>query len=129
MYLADTEDGYVPSSDLIAQQNDAFRKALCLGVTLDQPLLGRAVVTHAVNIEGEEFIRRAIAAVGTFEDFTPDNDPDGRHDFGAFDIDNTRLFWKIDLFEAGSQYRWGAERPDDPQQTERVLTIMLASDW
>lgn len=75
------------------------------------------------------FINSAIAATGEFDTFNADNDPDGRHDFGAFEIGSKRMFWKIDLFEAGSHYHWGAETPDDPKKTERVLTIMMASDW
>jgi len=33
------------------------------------------------------------------------------------------------MYELGSDFRYGAEHPDDPRQTDRVLTIMLATDW
>jgi hypothetical protein len=39
------------------------------------------------------------------------------------------VFWKIDLYEAGSDFRYGAEATDNPATTMRVLTIMLARDW
>jgi hypothetical protein len=34
-----------------------------------------------------------------------------------------------DLYEADSDFRYGAETPDNPATTMRVLTIMLARDW
>ena len=34
-----------------------------------------------------------------------------------------------DHYEASSDFRYGAEAPDNPATTMRVLTIMLARDW
>lgn len=34
-----------------------------------------------------------------------------------------------DLYEADSDFRYGAEAPDNPDTTIRVLTIMMARDW
>ncbi len=127
--MSHSEATYVPDPVLIAAQNDDFRKSQCLGTPASLPLRGRTVATHALQAKGTEFIKAAVQTVGMFDSFEPDNDPDGYHDFGAFDVADERLFFKIDLFEAGSQYRWGAEQPDDPDTTVRVLTIMLASDW
>ena len=127
--LTNEHQSYIPNTERIAEQNDAFRKAICLGITPNEALPGRAVTTRAVHDKGQDFIDKAVAAVGVFDTFDPDNDPDEHHDFGAFDIDDKRLFWKIDLFEIGTDMRYGAETPDDPSRTERVLTIMLASDW
>ena len=56
-------------------------------------------------------------------------DPEGWHDFGAVEIRGETVFWKIDLYEADSDFRYGAEVPDNPATTMRVLTIMLARDW
>ncbi len=39
-----------------------------------------------------------IEKVVTFDDFTPDNDPHGERDFGAFDHGGKRIFWKIDYY-------------------------------
>nr|WP_242601463.1 DUF3768 domain-containing protein [Pseudaestuariivita atlantica] len=33
------------------------------------------------------------------------------------------------FYEADSDFRYGAESPDNPATTMRVLTIMLARDW
>ncbi|SFE90491.1 DUF3768 domain-containing protein, partial [Roseovarius indicus] len=47
----------------------------------------------------------------------------------AVEIRGETVFWKIDLYEADSDFRYGAETPDNPATTMRVLTIMLARDW
>lgn len=120
---------YVPNTELIASQNDQFRRHVCGTFCVETSPPGRVYVTQSVWARGAAFMRAAIAAVGAFEHFCEDNDPDGMHDFGALMIDGERVFWKIDLFETGSHHRWGAERPDDIATTSRVLTIMLASDW
>jgi len=60
-----------------------------------------------------------------FDAFTPENNPHGEHDFGAFENEGRRIFWKIDCYDAACEF--GAEDPADPAQTTRVLTIMLAS--
>ena len=62
-----------------------------------------------------------------FDSFTEDNDPHGERDFGAFEHEGQRIFWKIDYYDRALTY--GSENPADPQQTVRVLTIMLASEY
>ena len=66
-----------------------------------------------------------LAAVRAFADFTPGNDPYGEHDFGALDVDDLRINFKIDYY-ADAAMEFGAE---DPLDSYRVLTIMLASDY
>ncbi len=63
----------------------------------------------------------------TFDAFTPDNDPHGERDFGSFEHEGERIFWKIDYYDRSLQF--GSEDPSDPRQTRRVLTIMLASEY
>ena len=65
--------------------------------------------------------------VEMFDSFTEDNDPHGERDFGAFEHEGQRIFWKIDYYDRSLTY--GSENPADPQQTVRVLTIMLASEY
>ena len=109
------------SSAGVRELNDQFRKS---------PLVhGRAVVTRGVAGNGNDFVARAMSAVATFSAFTADNDPYGEHDFGSFELDGETLFWKIDCYEKGSDYMAGAETPDRPETTDRVLTIMLASEY
>ena len=120
-----------PSLDagLIAAQNDAFRRLACLGIAPDRPIQGRLHVTRSLMEAGEDFMAKAVTATGAFDTFAPENDPAGWHDFGSVTIRGETVFWKIDLYEADSDFRYGAETPDNPETTMRVLTIMMARDW
>ena len=118
-----------PDAAAIAAQNDAFRRLACLGIAPDQPVRGRMHVTRSLMEAGDGFMAEAVKATGEFETFEAENDPEGWHDFGAITIRGETVFWKIDLYEADSDFRYGAETPDNPTTTTRVLTIMLARDW
>lgn len=120
---------YSPDAPLVAAHNDAFRRSKLIRTPTDLKLSG--VVVHTLSIEALDrdmifLIHRAIAA---FTEFTPDNDPDGYHDFGSVEVRGQVVWFKIDLFEARTNKMWGAETPDVPETTERVMTIMLPSDW
>ena len=118
-----------PDITAIAAQNDAFRKLACLGIAPDQPIAGRMHVTRSLAEAEDGFMAEAVKATGEFDVLESENDPDGCHDFGAVDIRGQKVFWKIDLYEADSDFCFGAETPDNPATTMRVLTIMMASDW
>jgi Protein of unknown function (DUF3768) len=49
------------------------------------------------------------------------------HDFGAFDADRHRVFFKIDYFDESLSYH--SPDPADPSVTKRVITIMLAEEY
>jgi len=106
-------------AEMIAALNDAFRREL-VGK-------GRVYCTAGVNAMGAEFVAKALVKVATFDTFTPDNDPHREHDFGTFELDGEKLFWKIDMYDAAGQF--GSEDPTDPSKTLRVLTIMLAEEY
>jgi len=103
----------------ISMLNDLCRKAM--GVA------GRLVQTSgicALPLQDQSAIREKVE---TFDTFTKDNDPYGEHDFGAFEHNGERIFWKIDYYDRTMTE--GSEDPTDPHQTTRVLTIMLASEY
>jgi hypothetical protein len=101
----------------IRELNDAFRASG-----------GKVYATDGVSSEGADFVAKAVAALRTFDHFSKDNDPHGEHDFGSFEIDGKKLFWKIDYYDKDDSI-FGAEDPSDPSSTERVLTIMLAEEY
>lgn len=72
----------------------------------------------------ETEVARALAA---FDQFDEDNDPYGEHDFGALDLAGERLFWKIDYYDPSLVE--GSVDAADEAHTERVLTLMLASEY
>ena len=103
----------------IAELNDLCRTAM--GVAR------RLVQTSGINalpLADQSTIREKVE---TFDAFTEDNDPHGEHDFGAFEHNGERIFWKIDYYDRTLSF--GSEDPSDPKQTLRVLTIMLASEY
>ena len=57
----------------------------------------------------------------------PTNDPYGDADFGAFEHNGSRIFWKVDAYDR--DLRYGSPDPADPRVTRRVLTIMLAGEY
>ncbi|MFY8048520.1 MAG: DUF3768 domain-containing protein [Erythrobacter sp.] len=59
----------------------------------------------------------------------PGNDPHGERDFGAVEFQGHKIFWKIDVYANDGSFSWGSDTPWDPQQSFRVVTIMLTSDW
>jgi hypothetical protein len=107
------------ASERIRALNDAFRTA--------GPAAGDWMLTCGVRALGPDFVILAIRCVPEHTDFTADNDPYGEHDFGSFEVDGQRLFWKIDHYDRELVY--GSNDPADPAVTRRVMTIMLAEDY
>jgi hypothetical protein len=103
---------------LIRALNDRFRSTLSGG---------RVLLTQGVSGKGQGFVAAALAAVKAFTAFTPDNDPHGEHDFGSLSIEGTKLYFKIDYYDAAEQF--GSEDPADPSMTTRVLTILLPEEY
>jgi hypothetical protein len=85
------------------------------------------MMTSGVEGLGVETIRRLLVRVKNFDRFSPDNDPYREHDFGGFDHDGEKFFWKIDYYDPTLTY--GSDDPADPEITRRVLTLMLASEY
>jgi hypothetical protein len=103
----------------IADINDKFRKGLVTG--------GRTYMTAGVNAKGAEFVSKALAKVIAFDDFNADNDPHREHDFGSFELEREKLFWKIEYYDLAGEF--GSEDPTDPKKTQRVLTVMLTDEY
>jgi hypothetical protein len=98
--------------------NDELRKNLIGGI---------AVITPGVAALGQEAVARIIKTIEVYDDFCHANDPHEEHDFGAFEADGKKVFFKIDYFDQTLTYH----SPDasDPSVTKRVITIMLAEEY
>lgn len=103
----------------IAALNDLCRTAMGIA--------GRVFQTSGISSLPQEDQSAIREKVETFAAFTPDNDPHKERDFGAFEHNGERIFWKIDYYD--TSITKGSEDPSDPKQTVRVLTIMLASEY
>jgi hypothetical protein len=88
---------------------------------------GIAVMTPGVAALGADAIAAALRALETFDNFCEDNDPHQEHDFGVIDVEGEKLFFKIDYFDKSKNYR--SRDPSDEKVTERILTLMLASEY
>ena len=104
----------------IRDLNDELRRNMLSG--LGATMLSAGIA--ALPIGSRSQVMQRVAA---FAAFTPDNDPHGEHDFGNFDHDGRKLFWKIDYYALDMQ--GGSEDPSDPALTMRVLTIMFAEEY
>lgn len=106
------------NTDRIRMLNDDLRKTLTGG---------GALITPGVAALGSEFVERTVKALVAFDDFHHENDPYEEHDFGAFDVDGHRLFFKISYYDRTLTYH--SPDPADPNVTERIITIMLAEEY
>jgi hypothetical protein len=107
----------------ICALNDRFRQR-------DASVPGEIFITKGISAlldNNPTLITQLSEVVAQYDQFTPDNDPYQTHEFGNFEFFGARCFWKIDIYD--NTLKWGAEHPEDPQQSRRVLTIMLASEY
>ena len=102
----------------IAELNDAFRQSFTGG---------QVFFTRGVSALPQDMQGAITERVRSFDDFGEDNDPHGEHDFGAFDHDGRKIFWKIDCYDLDHQFY--SLDPTDPARTARVLTILLAEEY
>jgi hypothetical protein len=88
---------------------------------------GHAVMTTGVAALGPEAVARIIKTVAVYDDFCHADDPYEEHDFGSFEADRHRIFFKIDYYDKALACH--SPDPSDPSVTERVITIMLAEEY
>ena len=121
--------------DTIRRLNDAART--------HPGLASLANVTRGFQALPELDRFAALLAIIRFTKFDGDNDPYAEHDFGAvYKLASGRwtqdrpdqpeaiaetMFWKIDYYDTSLTY--GSDAPWNPEQTQRVLTFMLASEY
>lgn len=112
------DDQRLTRAERIAQLNDALRKAGQDGVIM---------VTRGVRALPGFKVTALLLMLQTTDGFDEDNDPHGEHDFGDLEwSDGTELLWKIDYYD---KMDGASPDPADPAVTQRVLTVMLASEY
>jgi hypothetical protein len=88
---------------------------------------GTAVMTAGVAALGPDAVQRIFRTIAVFDDFCHANDPYQEHDFGAFEAEGHRIFFKIDYYDKSMTQH--SPDPADSTVTERVITIMLAEEY
>ena len=102
----------------IKSLNDNFRKSFNGG---------KVLLTTGINAKRQEEIAEILNQVRCFNNFTKANGPYNEHDFGSFDYNGEKIFWKIDYYD--KNYRFYSENPCNPNITNRVMTIMLSYEY
>ena len=115
---SDDQYDHADRSATIRQLNDAFRRTLTGGAVL---------LTAGIIALGAEKQTETLNAVSAFTAFTPDNDPWDEHDFGLIEVAGVIILFKIDYFDLTRAFH--SPEPADPSVTERVMTIMLSSEY
>lgn len=98
--------------------NDEFRRHLKGGT---------AVITPGIAALGAEAVGRIIQTIANYDAFCKANDPHEEHDFGVFEAEGARIFFKLDYFDL--EMRCHSPDQSDPSVTRRVMTIMLAEEY
>ena len=111
-------------AERIAKLNDQLRK---------QPMnrsLGTVLITAGLNALGPPFVAQVLVAIAAMapDDFKTGNDPYGERDFNSFRVGDSVCLFKIDYYAKDDPHS-GSDDPSDPAKTDRVMTVMLASDY
>lgn len=88
---------------------------------------GRIMMTPGIQALGAEGIARVLAAVAAFDAFTGENDPYGEHDCAILAVDGIEVLFKIDYYDCDLVCH--SPDPSDPTVTQRVMVVMLASEY
>ena len=84
-------------------------------------------MTPGIAALGAEAVARIVKTSRGLRRLLSRQRPHQEHDFGAFDADGQRVFFKIDYFDESLTYH--SPDPADPSVTKRVITIMLAEEY
>ena len=88
---------------------------------------GLAVITPGIAALGREAVDRIVKTISVYDEFCHANDPYQEHDFGAFEAEGEKIFFKIDYYD--NDLSGLSPDPSDPTVTKRVITIMLAEEY
>ena len=88
---------------------------------------GRIMITPGIQALGDGAVARVLTAVAAFDAFTNDNDPYGEHDCAIMAVNDIQVLFKIDYYDRDLVYH--SPDPGDPAVTQRILVVMLASEY
>ena len=85
------------------------------------------MITSGIQALGTEGVARCWLQSPPSTLSPTDNDPYGEHDCAILTVDGHRVLFKIDYYDRDLAYH--SPDPSDPTVTERVMTVMLASEY
>ena len=86
-------------------------------------------MTNGVRSLDGQSLEKLIKLVKEFNQFDPENDPYGEHDFGSVEFEGVKYFFKIDYYAKGSNFQLGSEDPSNESITTRIITLMRADEY
>ena len=84
---------------------------------------GLIILTDRFALVDRQTVRRVFDAIAAFDEFTPDSDPYGEHDFGCLTVGEHGVFWKIDYYVRSRTAL--SPDPANKKLTMRVMTVAL----
>jgi hypothetical protein len=89
---------------------------------------GSAYVTAGIAALGKEDVDTIIRTIAVYQEFCDANSSYvGERSFGMIEAMGRTILFKVEYFD--SRRRFVSSDPEDPDHTEKVLTIMLASEF
>jgi len=79
------------TTEAIRTLNDELRQNLSAGT---------ALIRAGVAALGAEAVARIVKTIAVYDDFCHANDPYEEHDFGSFEADGHKIFFKIDYYDS-----------------------------
>ena len=93
----------------IAEKNDKFRSGFGCKVYLTR------------SVAYSNLRDQILKSVQEFNQFNSGNDPYGEHDFGSFELNGTKYFWKFDYYDHNYKFF--------QHNGQRVLTIGQLNEY
>jgi hypothetical protein len=88
---------------------------------------GRIMITPGIQAFRVTTVARVLAAVAAFDAFTDDNDPYREHDCAILAVDGIEVLFKIDYYDRDLIYH--SPDPSDPAVTQRIIVVMLVTEY
>tara|TARA_R110002072_G_scaffold261726_1_gene420520 strand:- start:1001 stop:1360 length:360 start_codon:yes stop_codon:yes gene_type:complete len=104
-----------------------FRHSILGNTPVADAPQGQFVMTPGVAALGPVAHLELTRRVAAFDAFNADSDPQGWHEMGVIEFEDTTVWFKVDLYD--TDYQYGSPEPSDPAQTRRVLTLLLPSEY
>ena len=111
--------------DRIAALNDRARH----GLDRTAKLVITRICLATIAGDGSALAELAAQAriFAALREWRPPEGDRSERDLGYLQIDGHKLMFKVDYY--APDLKWDCEDPSDPQETIRVITVMLPSDY
>jgi hypothetical protein len=114
-------------AQIIAEQNDKFRRNIFAQTVSDDMPKGEIVMTEGIAAQSPEFKAEVFKRVMEYDKFDEEADLHDWHEMGVIEVAGEKVWFKIDLYDLNMEF--GTEDPSNLDKTRRVLTILFPSEY